>query len=169
MNTKNKIPYKKVLIFIFSAVLISLAISAFAQTSNCDPTTNTIKGTEQPCYTPLEPGALPGVTESSTNLGAFLGTVFNFGIAAAVVLALIMIIWGGIEMMTSDSWMKHDSGKKKITDALMGLGLALVSWLLLYTINPNLVTFNGNLLLGTGAKTTAPQTTSAPANPAPTF
>jgi hypothetical protein len=100
-------------------------------------------------YVPLEPNAFPGIDTKTApgNLGGFLGQIFNFGIAIAVVLALIMIIWGGIEMMTSDSWQKKDSGKEKIRSALFGLGIALLSWLLLYTINPNLVSFSGNSLL----------------------
>ena len=98
-------------------------------------------------YVPLQPNAFPGVTENTTNLGLFLGSVFNWGIALAVVLALIMIIYGGIEMMTTDSWEKHTAGQERIWGALKGLGLALVSWLLIYVINPNLVLLNGNLIL----------------------
>src|SRR5689334_12127314 len=68
-------------------------------------------------------------------------------IAIAVVAALTFIIWGGIEYMTTDSWSGKNDGKTKIQDALYGLGLALVSWLLLYTINPTLVSFSGNKLI----------------------
>jgi succinate dehydrogenase/fumarate reductase cytochrome b subunit len=103
-------------------------------------------------YVPLEPAAFKDVTASATtSLGSYLGQVFNFGIAIAVTLALIMIIWGGIMYMTTDSWSGKEEGKTKITNALWGLGLALVSWLLLWTINPNLVNFGGsnNALLST--------------------
>ena len=107
-------------------------------------------------YTPLVPGAFTGVgTQSSGNLGVFLGQAFNWAIAMAVVLALIMIIWGGIEYMTTDSWSGKDDGKTRIRNALWGLGLALISYLILYTINPNLVDFKGNKFLGTG---TSPET-----------
>ncbi len=170
MNTKNTMRYKKLFLWIFLIFLNLPALKVFAAAA----VTQT--------YTPLEPNALPGVTESAANLGSFLGSVFNFGIAAAVVLALIMIIWGGIEYMTTDAWMKKGEGKKRITDALLGLGLALVSWLLLYIINPNLVTYNGNLLLNpatpaktsqtapitnnaAGSQSTASQTNSANTNP----
>ena len=70
-----------------------------------------------------------------------LGYVFNFGLAIAVVLALVMIIWGGIEYMTTDSWEGKNDGKTRIQNALYGLGLALASYLILYTINPCLVQF----------------------------
>ena len=98
-------------------------------------------------YTPLEPGAFRSITGSDTvsfsNLSAFFGQIFNYGIAVAGVLAVVMIIWGGIEYMTTESWGGKSDAKKKIEDALIGLGLALVSWLILYTINPCLVQFNG--------------------------
>jgi hypothetical protein len=60
-----------------------------------------------------------------------------------------MIIWGGIIKMTTDSWSKTDEANKKIQNAVYGLVLALVSWLLLYTINPDMVTFSNNTFLGT--------------------
>ncbi len=99
-------------------------------------------------YVPLEPGAFNGVgTDSSSNLGTFLGQVFNWAIAIAVVAALIMTIWGGIEYMTTDSWNGKEDAKTKWQNAFWGLVLALVSWLILYTINPNLVNFEGNTFL----------------------
>ncbi len=91
----------------------------------------------------LEPGAFPGLNTSSPDLGSFLASVFNFAIAAAVALTLVMIIIGGIEYMTTDAWDKKEHGKERIWGALKGLGLALVSWLILYTINPCLVDFFG--------------------------
>lgn len=117
-------------IFLFITIIISsgfIALSVFAAT-----------------YTPLEPNAFPGITTdsgSSAGLIIFLGQVFSYGIAIAVVLALVMIIWGGIMYMTTDSWTGKDDGKKKILDAVQGLGLALISYLVLYTINPCIVTF----------------------------
>ncbi len=124
-NTK----YKKIIITILSIIILCSAVYVFALE-----------------YVPLEPNAFPGVTKS-TSLGAYLGLIFNFGIAIAVVLTLIMIIWGGIMYMTTDSWEGKNDGKAKITNALWGLGLALISWLLLYTINPALVDFRNNTLL----------------------
>ena len=103
-------------------------------------------------YTPLEPNAFPGVKISGNpNLMDILPSIFNLGIAAAVVLAFIMIVWGGILYMTTDSWTGKKDGIAKITNSLYGLGIALVAWIALYTINPNLVNFNNNKLLS-GAK-----------------
>jgi hypothetical protein len=94
-------------------------------------------------YIPLE--SIPGTNFSSTNpvtfenLSMFFGQVFNYGLAVTAVLALIMVIAGGIQYMTTDSWMGKEDGRKRIEEALIGLGIALISWLILYTINPCLV------------------------------
>lgn len=90
-------------------------------------------------YVPLESGVFEGVNDKSTNLSTFLSSVFSFGIAIAVVLAFVMIVYGGIIKMTTDSWTKKETANEIITNALYGLGLALVSYLLLYIINPCLV------------------------------
>ena len=131
MNTKNTMQYKR-MFWLLSFAWIVPATCAFAITPILITGTPTLN----------QAGIYP------SNLSTLLGTVFNFGIAIAVVLALIMIILGGIEYMTTDAWTKKEEGKQRIINALLGLGLALVSWLLLFIINPTLVTFCGNILLG---------------------
>lgn len=97
-------------------------------------------------YVPLEPDIF-GTGVNTTNIGSFLKEVFNFGIAIAVVLAAVMVFAGGVEYMTTDNWSKKSNGLKRIQDAAFGLGLALVSYLILYIINPSLVTFEGNTII----------------------
>ena len=94
-------------------------------------------------YVPLEGEAFEGFTPTpgATSAGQFLSQVFQFGLALAAALAVIMIVWGGIQIMLSDSVFNKEEGKKKIWNAIWGLILALVSWLILYTINPNILTF----------------------------
>ncbi len=93
-------------------------------------------------YQKLEPQAFDGFRATgSGDLGAFLSQAFQFGLAIAAALAVIMIVWGGVQIMTTDSWSGKSEGKQRIWDALIGLGLALVSWLILYTINPEILNF----------------------------
>jgi hypothetical protein len=93
-------------------------------------------------YTKLEPDAFSGFVDSGgTDLAQFLAQAFQFGLAIAAALAVIMIVWGGVEVMLSESVFNKDNGKKKIKDAIYGLLLALVSWLILYTINPEILNF----------------------------
>ena len=60
-------------------------------------------------------------------------------LALAVVLAVFMITVGGFEYMLSGAMNTKEDAKKKMTDAVLGLILALITYLLLYTIDPNLV------------------------------
>jgi hypothetical protein len=103
--------------------------------------------TEPLKYQPLEGSAFDGFVpgpkvEKGDQLGLFLSQAFQFGLAIAAALAVIMIVWGGVEIMLSESVFSKDDGKKKIQDAIWGLILALVSWLILYTINPAILNFN---------------------------
>ena len=63
-------------------------------------------------------------------------------IMVAGVLAVIMIMLGGIQYMSSDAISGKEEGKEKITQALFGLLLAIASWLILNTINPDLLIIN---------------------------
>ncbi len=96
-------------------------------------------------YEPLVENAFTGFTntgvESGNQLGTFLAQAFQFGLAIAAALAVIMIIWGGVEVMLSESVFSKAEGRKKIQDAIWGLLLALVSWLILFTINPDILKF----------------------------
>ena len=97
-------------------------------------------------YAKLEPDAFQGFntvpTAATSTLAVFLSQAFTFGLAIAAALAVIMIVWGGVQYMLSESLFNKEDGKAKIKNAIWGLLLALVSWLILYTINPNLLKFN---------------------------
>ena len=92
-------------------------------------------------YKQLEPNAFGKEGVDTTNLTGLIGAAFKIGLGIAVVLTIVMIIFGGIQYMTTESFSGKGDARKRITDALIGLGLALVSYLLLYIINPCLVDF----------------------------
>ena len=137
--------------FVEKSTIITPTLNQHCDGNTIKDTNNNVvrdaSGKPVPCskvkYIPLEPGAFKGV-DPSAPLGEFLGQVFKYGIAIAITLAMIMVIYGGILKMTTDSWSKQDDAKKYIENALYGLGLALISWLLLYTINPCLVDFTNS-------------------------
>ena len=93
-------------------------------------------------YVPL--AQLPGVGTSvnTSSLSNYLQSIFQIGIAVAAGLAVIMIVLGGIEYMSTDAIGGKEEGKEKITSALWGLLLALSAWLILNTINPKLLDMN---------------------------
>ena len=94
-------------------------------------------------YVPLSP--LPGTLDSSgktTNLGAYLPGAFNLLIGMALVLAVLMIIFGGVQYMSTDAVYGKKDGKERINAALLGLLIVLGAFLLLQTIDPNIVSFD---------------------------
>lgn len=99
-------------------------------------------------YVPLAPLPVgPGGASLTkiTDAGVYIKGAFNLAIGIAAVLAIIMIIIGGIQYMGTESIGGKSAGKKKIQDAVLGLLLALGAWLILYTINPSLVNFSVNI------------------------
>ncbi|MHB1330681.1 MAG: pilin [Minisyncoccota bacterium] len=108
-------------------------------------------------YTPLAP--IPEITNNNgtTNINTFIPGAIRLTIGIASGLAVLFIIIGGIKYMSSDAWSKKDEGKKTIQNALGGLLLAIGSYVILNTVNPQLLNFNINIEGQSGGDTlTAP-------------
>ena len=90
-------------------------------------------------FVPLAP--IPGLIDKDTakDPSKFFNALFTYGITIAGLLAVIMITVGGIQYMSSDAVSNKTEGRERITYALMGLLLVLFSWVLLYTINPEIL------------------------------
>ena len=89
-------------------------------------------------YKLLEP--LPNGNNAPTgDISGYLQTVFLFGISLAGILAVVYIVRGGIEYITAyGNPSQIEKAKNRITQAILGLLLAVGAWLILYTINPDL-------------------------------
>lgn len=98
-------------------------------------------------FTPLATGLEQIETR---NLGTLVTSIFVLGVQIAGALAVIMIIWGGVEYMTTEAFTGKSDAKDRITQALYGLLLALCSYLILYTINPQIVNLGANCLVNPG-------------------
>jgi len=106
--------------------------------------------------------ALPGYEfeAGQTNLENYLSWLYRFALAAAAFLAFLMMVIGGIQIIVGGaSETARSDGKKKIEDAIWGLLLAVSAWLILYSINPQLVGMNSGpssiapvTVTGTGTK-----------------
>jgi hypothetical protein len=114
----------------------------------------TIINPDRSTYTLLEP--LPCVptranpcqagTEITTfTVNQFIEYVFKFIIALAVLLATIQVIIGGFQYMGNDSYSSKNDAKKRFRDAATGLIGALVSFLVLQTIDPRLVQIHAEI------------------------
>ncbi|MCX6813991.1 MAG: hypothetical protein NT078_02165 [Candidatus Azambacteria bacterium] len=91
----------------------------------------------------LETG-LPNVPSSQLPAGqelpSYINYLFIFGLGLITILALGQMMLGGIKyILAAGNAATIEDAKETIKQALIGLGLLLVSYLLLRTINPDLV------------------------------
>ncbi len=109
---------------------------------------------------------LPGIGEKlEGGLTQYIGWLFNFALTAAAFLAVLMIVIGGIQIVVGGaSESARKNGKDRIWAAIWGLLLAICAWLILYTINPDMV--KGTLDLAP-AIVKAPAPSAGPPGPPP--
>ncbi len=95
-------------------------------------------------YTVLAP--LPGTTKGGcttgdckTDLPVYLGGVYRLIIGLSFTLAFAMIVFGGIQYLSTDAVSGKSDGRKRIEDALWGLIIILSAYLLLETIDKSLL------------------------------
>ncbi len=94
----------------------------------------------QVSYTPLQP--LPGApAQPAVNMIGYLQNIIFLVIGIAIVLAVLMLVIGGVQYMASDAFTSKEDARDRMTMALFGLIIAFGAYLLLNTINPDLVTF----------------------------
>ncbi|MBI3572249.1 hypothetical protein HY091_01800 [Candidatus Kaiserbacteria bacterium] len=126
-------------------------------------------------FVPLAP--IPGLTADQNgtpfigtpDLPSFLNNLYQYLIGFAAALAVIYVIWGGLEISTQDSVSKQSDGRKRIEGALFGLALVLAPYLVFYVINPAIVNLSLNLpalqtqggTFGTGVNSPTQSTTAA--------
>ena len=98
-------------------------------------------------YHLLEPSVINARADTGTTFVEYLKLFYMSFLSLVVLLSVLMIVWGGLSYITSNiPWVKYDA-KGKIKNAILGLLIALTSWLILYTINPDLVSWNLNLTI----------------------
>ena len=145
---------KKLFILTFVFVLFAGALPVMAQT--------VCSGGE--CrYTPLEPLPCPPGTpdcqSGTVNFPNFLSNLFRLLISVGGLFAVVMLVVAGIGYMISEAAGDIDKAKSRAKAALWGLLLLTSCWLILNTINPDLLKFDLTSL-GKFGKTT-PGSTSA--------
>ena len=133
-----KIKIKKIITFVLPlSLFLFIPIFAFAETK----------------YVMLE--ALPNINKEGTTFSDYLSGLFKLSMGLAVVLAVFQISHGGFLYITSDSFMKTTKGKDKVVGAVTGLLILLTSYLLLNTINPDLIKLDFKIPKATAKKTTS--------------
>lgn len=83
---------------------------------------------------------IAGQPAPGAGLPQYINYLFVFGLGLITVLALTQMIIGGITyILAAGNAAKVEDAKDMIFQALLGVGILLVSYLLLNTINPDLV------------------------------
>lgn len=138
MTTLKKISYVLILC-LFAAAILGTGRSVYAAgeytvlaplpgTTNCS--NNTINQTSN-----------NSATQCKTDFSTYLPAAFNLAIGLAGVLAFTMITYGGFRYMTSDALTGKEEGRGIIENALWGLLLVIGAYVILYTINPQILAF----------------------------
>jgi hypothetical protein len=111
-----KSQYSKIKKIVFGFALMTIPFVTSAQSS----------------YQPITPrGKLPFIERGTVELGPVLIGLFKAGVTISALLAVTMLIVGGIEYMGSDSVFAKNAGREKISAALGGLLIALTCVLIL--------------------------------------
>jgi hypothetical protein len=154
----------KKLIFttVLACILLLSGQAAFAQTN---PNAFCQNGT---CtYVPLEPIPLPGGGMVDTNsFPSLMSSAFKLLLGAGATIAVIMLVLGALTYMFSDIVGNKTKALGRIRGAMWAIVLLMSSYLILRTINPDLVIFKLNIT-PVGMQTAGTQQTAAPSS-APT-
>ena len=97
-----------------------------------------IYGFTQPCKTEQNKGK-----HCVADVGEYIAAFYKYFTGAAAILATVMILFAGFQYVTaSGNASRLEKAKSTMNGALIGLVLTLTAYVLLRTINPQLVSFN---------------------------
>ncbi len=138
MSVRKKFSYALAL----AVCLFGFGASVFAQASPAAPTNPDDSAIKTEIPIPLATQVEGYSNGKVADLANYIGVVYQFLISIIGLVAATMMIIGGFQYLTSagDS-SKIGAAKKRITDAMIGLVLALGAYALLNTINPQLLQF----------------------------
>lgn len=104
-------------------------------------------------YQLLEPSVVPGLSSiNADNFGVYLKNLYLAILTATITLSVLIFTIGGFQHILSQVPYLKIEGTEKMINALWGLGIALASYLILNTINPDLVSLKtlAQILNGAG-------------------
>jgi len=109
---------------------------------------------------PCSIGALPSSGNKAEALPKCINQIYVWSLGISALLALLMVVVGGYYYMTSAGNAENATkGVEMIWSAVIGLALLFGAYLLLNTINPDLVKFNTDSFNGLDCATSPPGAT----------
>lgn len=125
-------------LFLLAAAVLSFPLAAFAQDSELIAPRLNIPVPYVDLAAPVRENEFVTVPF----LAQYVSGVYQFLISIVGLVAGFMIVIGGFQYLTAGGDKgRVDAGKRRILNALIGLTLAFGSYVILYAINPNLVSF----------------------------
>ncbi|MBN1584996.1 hypothetical protein JW899_01380 [Candidatus Uhrbacteria bacterium] len=94
------------------------------------------------CYAKSPPVSLTvgfGGVNQVVDIGEYLNLAYKYGLGIAAFLAAIMMIVGGFMYLTAGDSGRSSQGKEYIVNAVYGLAVAIGAYVLLATVNPDLL------------------------------
>lgn len=91
---------------------------------------------------------LPGIANNvgdTTTLEKYVPAIFKLAVGLSAVAAVLMIVIGGFQYISSDAILGKTAGRERIMNAIYALVLIIGAWLILNTINPNLLKIKLNI------------------------
>lgn len=129
---------------------VSQGFSAIGTANNADKSAFCTAG--KCTYVPLEPlpcpAGAPGCVNGALDTSSFpnlIGASFRLLIGAGALIAIVMIVLGALTYMFSDIVGNKKKALDRIRGAMWAIVLLISSYLILFTINPDLVQFKLNL------------------------
>ncbi len=94
-------------------------------------------------YTTLS--GIPGL-DSGNSIADYVNVLYKMSIAIGITLSILIIAYAGLEYMTVDVVAEKKKSKTRITHAIIGLLMLLGTYVVLYQLNPDIVSlkFGGN-------------------------
>jgi hypothetical protein len=132
---------KKTFIFLFLISTLFLAPSQ-AKEVRAANTDSYIVLAPLPGTTDCENRAVKSGESCRTDLPTYLTGIFKLFIALAAIIAILTIIWAGIKYMSAEKIGSKKEAIESIQNALWGLLLIILSFIILNTINPKILNFN---------------------------
>jgi len=83
-----------------------------------------------------------GCVDVSSATENIVKLLFTTAITVIIILTVVMISVSGIQYMTEEAVGKKGEAKKRLTNSIIALGLGLLSYTIMYTINKQLVEFS---------------------------
>lgn len=87
-----------------------------------------------------------GAVQKQVDFKTYVQYMMNLLIALSAVVAVVMLVWGGIEYMFTSSFTNKKEGLERAKHAIYGLLLVLTSYIILRTVDPRLVEIPNTLV-----------------------